>query len=80
MLWLTIVVSLGAYALMWMLIARINATRVASLFYFGPPVTMLMAWTAFRDEILATDLIAIGIIALGVLLTQMKRWPMRPWR
>lgn len=75
MLWLILGVSLAAYALMWILIARVNATRVASLFYFGPPVTMVMAWTAFGDQILATDLIAIGIIAAGVILTQMKKWP-----
>ena len=72
MLWLILGVSLTAYALMWLLIARIDATRVASLFYFGPPVTMLMAWAAFGDHLLATDLIGLGIIALGVILTQMK--------
>lgn len=75
MLWLIVGVSLAAYALMWLLITRINATRVASLFYFGPPVTMVMAWITFGDEILATDLIAIGIIAGGVLLAQMKKLP-----
>lgn len=72
MLWLILGVSLTAYALMWLLIARIDATRVASLFYFGPPVTMLMAWAAFGDHLLATDLIGLGIIAAGVILTQMK--------
>lgn len=72
MLWLIIGVSLAAYALMWLLIARIDATRVASLFYFGPPVTMLMAWAAFGDRLLATDLIGLGVIAVGVILTQVK--------
>jgi drug/metabolite transporter (DMT)-like permease len=72
MLWLILGVSLTAYAFMWLLIARIDATRVASLFYFGPPVTMLMAWAAFGDHLLATDLIGLGIIAAGVVLTQMK--------
>lgn len=72
MLWLIVGVSLAAYALMWLLIARIDATRVASLFYFGPPVTMLMAWAAFGDRLLATDLIGLGVIAVGVILTQMK--------
>ena len=69
MLWLIIGVSLMAYGLMWVLIARIDATRVASLFYFGPPVTMVMAWIAFGDEILATDLAGLAVIAAGVLLT-----------
>lgn len=72
MLWLILGVSLLAYALMWLLIARIDATRVASLFYFGPPVTMLMAWAAFGDRLLATDLAGLAVIAVGVILTQLK--------
>lgn len=72
MLWLIVGVSLVAYALMWLLIARIDATRVASLFYFGPPVTMLMAWAAFGDRLLTTDLVGLAVIAVGVVLTQLK--------
>lgn len=72
LLWMILGVSLMAYAFMWLLIARIDATRVASLFYFGPPVTMLMAWAAFGDHLLATDLTGLGVIAVGVVITQMK--------
>ncbi len=72
LLWLILGVSLMAYALMWLLIARIDATRVASLFYFGPPVTMLMGWAAFGDRLLTTDLVGLGVIAVGVIMTQMK--------
>lgn len=75
MLWLIIGVSLAAYGLMWVLISRVNATSVASLFYFGPPVTMLMAWAAFGDTVLFTDMAGLGIIVAGVLLTQMNEWP-----
>lgn len=70
MLWLIIAVSLVAYSFMWILVARIDATRVASLFYFGPPVTMVMAWIAFGDRVLPTDLAGLLIVAAGVLLTQ----------
>lgn len=77
MLWLILGVSLMAYASMWLLIVRIDATRVASLFYFGPPVTMLMAWAAFGDRLLTTDLVGLGVIAIGVILTQL-RIPTRP--
>ena len=69
LLWLTPGVSLGAYALMWILIDRTDATRTASLFYFGPPVTMIMAWAAFGDEIRVTDLIGLAVIAVGVGIT-----------
>ncbi len=66
--WLVVAVSLGAYALMWQLIERMDATRVASLFYLGPPVTMLMAWIAFGDTLQTSDLVGLAVTALGVML------------
>ncbi len=69
MIWLILAVSLGAYGLMWRLIERIDATRVASLFYLGPPITMFMAWLAFGDIIKFTDIVGLGVVFLGVLLT-----------
>ncbi|MFP4352478.1 MAG: DMT family transporter [Puniceicoccaceae bacterium] len=70
MLWLTVPVSLGAYAFMWLLIRRMDATRVASLFYLGPPVTMLMAWAALGDTLLWTDAAGLAVIAAGIVLVQ----------
>lgn len=72
MIWLILAVSLGAYTLMWILIDRLEATRVASLFYLGPPVTMIMAWLAFGDTVTQTDFLGLGIVFLGVLLTQLN--------
>jgi drug/metabolite transporter (DMT)-like permease len=66
MIWLVLVVSLGAYALMWLLIERIDATRVASLFYLGPPVTMVMAWVAFGDTLILSDVLGLLVVVLGV--------------
>jgi drug/metabolite transporter (DMT)-like permease len=71
MIWLVIAVSLGAYALMWLLLERIDATRVASLFYLGPPVTMIMAWVAFGDVLRMIDVIGLIVVFMGVLLTQL---------
>lgn len=68
--WLIIAVSLGAYALMWVLLSRIDATKVASLFYLGPPVTMLMAWIAFGDTLISMDLVGLVVAGSGVLLVQ----------
>jgi len=72
LIWLVLAVSLGAYALMWILIDRIDATRVASLFYFGPPVTMLMAWVAFGDKVQIIDLTGLALVSLGVFITYYK--------
>ena len=75
MIWLIFGVSLGAYALMWLLIERIDATRVASLFYLGPPVTMLMAWVAFGDTLIFSDVVGLIVVILGVVLVSSRvRW------
>ncbi|MCH8474616.1 MAG: EamA family transporter [Opitutales bacterium] len=55
---------------MWLLVRRLDATRVASLFYLGPPVTMLMAWVAFGDRVILTDWLGLIIVAVGIGLTQ----------
>jgi drug/metabolite transporter (DMT)-like permease len=68
MAWLILVVSLASYASMWLLIAHRDATRVASLFYLSPPVTMLMAWVAFGDTVSSNDIIGLAVAAAGVLL------------
>ncbi len=75
LIWLIIGVSLGAYSLMWILIDRIDATRVASLFYLGPPVTMLMAWLAFGDQVAIIDVAGLGLVFVGVFLTYLKYPP-----
>lgn len=71
--WLIVPVSLGAYALMWVLISRMDATRVASLFYLGPPVTMLMAWAAFGDILHRMDVFGLLIVFAGIIVTYMPR-------
>jgi drug/metabolite transporter (DMT)-like permease len=72
MIWLVLAVSLGAYALMWRLLERTSATRIASLFYLGPPVTMLMAWAAFGDTLVATDLVGLAVAGSGVALVTLR--------
>jgi drug/metabolite transporter (DMT)-like permease len=73
MAWLILPVSLGAYSLMWLLIERLDATKVASLFYLGPPVTMIMAWVAFGDTVSAMDIAGLVIVFAGVVLTQFNK-------
>jgi len=68
MVWLIVAVSLGAYWSMWQLLAKQEATRVASLFYLSPPVTMVMAWLAFGDVLILTDLLGLVVAGGGVIL------------
>jgi len=68
--WLILGVSLASYGLMWRLLSWLDATRVASLFYFGPPVTMGMAWVAFGDVPQLTDVVGLGVVIVGVFFVQ----------
>jgi drug/metabolite transporter (DMT)-like permease len=72
MAWLVVAVSLGAYLLMWTLLGRTDATRVASLFYLSPPVTMVMAWIAFGDVVTPGDLVGMAVAAAGIVLVHRR--------
>ncbi|MSQ69022.1 MAG: DMT family transporter [Gammaproteobacteria bacterium] len=66
--WLCIVMSLGAISLLWHLIKRGAAARVASLFYLVPPVVALEGYALFGETLQALQVLGIAITALGVAL------------
>lgn len=68
-LWLALVVSLGAYALMAVLLRRMSAFKVSSLTYLTPPATMMMAWLVFGNAVGLFDVIGLAIAAFGVFIT-----------
>ena len=63
-LWLAILVSLGAYSMMFFMLRNITATKVASLEYVAPPTTMIMAYFMFGESLTLGDF--VGIILAGV--------------
>ena len=64
LLWLVLVLSLGAISLLNLLIRSGSAVNVASLFYLTPPTPALIAWAMF-DETLSALAIAGMIIAVS---------------
>lgn len=70
--WLTVVLSLGAVWLLYFLIRRSAATRVASLFYLTPPVTALMAFMLFGERLGASALVGMAACAVGVFLVNWR--------
>lgn len=66
LLWLCLVLSVGAVGLLYLLIRRGTAARVSSLFYLTPPVTALMAYALFGETLGATALAGMALAALGV--------------
>lgn len=66
--WSVLGLSIGATFLMFTLIRRGSATRVASLFYLVPPVTALQAWLLFGEPFGMTATLGMALAAVGVAL------------
>jgi drug/metabolite transporter (DMT)-like permease len=68
LLWLVLVLSLGAVSLLYVLIRRGAAAQGASLFFLVPPCTALMAWPLFSETLGLVALIGMALTAVGVAL------------
>ncbi|MEO0408484.1 MAG: DMT family transporter [Cyanobacteria bacterium P01_A01_bin.135] len=66
LLWLALVLSLGAYGLMLKLLEYRTATRVSSLMYLSPPVTLLLGFLVFGDRLTWQDGLGLLVTAIGV--------------
>ncbi|MCF8482285.1 MAG: DMT family transporter [Rhodospirillum sp.] len=73
LLWLVVVLSVGAVTLLMILIRRGAAGRVASLFYLVPPVTALVAWLMFDERLGPLALGGMGIAVTGVALVVLPK-------
>lgn len=71
--WLCVVLSLGAIGVLWTLIQRGAAARVASLFYLVPPATAFEAWLLFDETLLALQIGGIALTAVGVAMINRAR-------
>jgi drug/metabolite transporter (DMT)-like permease len=70
LLWLVLVLSLGAVTLLYVLIRRGAAAQVASLFFLVPPCTALIAWPLFGETLSLVALFGMGLTAVGVALAR----------
>ncbi len=66
--WAIVVLSLGAVFLLYVIIRRGAAARVASLFYLVPPVTALLAYLLFGETLGAVSLLGMAMTVIGVAL------------
>lgn len=72
LLWLCFVLSVGAIFLLFALIRRGAAAKVASLFYLTPPVTALVAWVLFGERLGIVALAGMAVAVCGVALVNRK--------
>lgn len=68
MAWAVLALSLGANMLLFWLIRRGAASKVAALFYLVPPCTALIAWPLFGETFGVAALVGMGITVAGVAL------------
>jgi drug/metabolite transporter (DMT)-like permease len=68
MAWSVLPLSIGAAGLLYIMIRRDAATRVTSLLYLVPPVTALIAYFCFAEQLSLTAIGGMGLVALGVAL------------
>ena len=66
--WSVLVLSIAATLLLYRLLRRGDASRVASLLYLVPPVTALMAWTVFGETLTPLTIAGMALTAVGVAL------------
>ena len=67
-LWLAVVLSIGAIGLLYVMIRRGAASKVASLFFLTPSVTALMAFILFGESIAWLGIGGLMLTAVGVAL------------
>ncbi len=72
LLWLVLVLSIGAISLLNLLIRQGSAVHVARLFYLTPPTTALIAWGLFGETLAPLALAGMGLTAAGVYLARGK--------
>lgn len=68
--WSVLALTMGASSLLYLLIQRGAAMKVASLFYLVPPCTALMAWALFGEPLNLSLLLGFALAALGVAMVQ----------
>jgi drug/metabolite transporter (DMT)-like permease len=73
LLWLVLVLSIGAISLLYVLIRKGAATKVTSFFYLVPPTTALMAYAMFGETLSAVAMAGMALAAIGVALVVYRR-------
>jgi drug/metabolite transporter (DMT)-like permease len=64
--WSVLVLTLGGSSLLYVMLQKGAATRVASLMYLTPPGAALLAWALFDEPVGALVWLGMGVSALGV--------------
>ncbi len=72
-LWLSLVNSIGAISVLFLMVRRGEASRVAGLFYLIPSVTALMGFFVLGETLSSVQVMGFIVSAGGVYLTTSRR-------
>jgi len=73
LVWLVLVLSIGAIFLLMYLIREGSVAKVSSLFYLVPAVTALMAWPLFGETLTLVQIAGMAVATAGVALATSSR-------
>lgn len=68
LVWLVLVLSIGAVTLLMVLLRHADVSRVAALFYLVPAVVAVVAWAMFNETLGPLQLMGIVLVAVAVIL------------
>jgi drug/metabolite transporter (DMT)-like permease len=68
MIWLVLVLSLGATTLLYLMIRHGEVSRIAGLFYLVPAVTAAIAWLLFDETLSPVQIFGMAVCAGAVML------------
>ncbi len=71
--WLIFVLSIGAISLLMVMIRRGAVSQVAALFYLVPPVTFLIAYFVFDEQLTLLHIAGIAVTAFAVWLARPRQ-------
>ncbi|MEP9373022.1 DMT family transporter [Mesorhizobium sp. KR1-2] len=66
LIWLTLVLSIGAICLLMVMIRDGEMSKISSLFYLVPVVTAIMAWALFGEALTPVQIAGMVLTTLGV--------------
>lgn len=66
--WTVTLPTFGGYGLYWLCLRRSSATRVATVLYLSPPITMLWAWAMFDEPLSWQMAVGMAISTVGIRL------------
>jgi drug/metabolite transporter (DMT)-like permease len=70
--WLSLVNSIAAISILYVLIRQGEASRVASLFYLIPPTTAIMGWLILGEQLSTMVILGFMVASIGVYLSTKK--------